>query len=1032
MRFWEKPAPAAPATCGVARIAVEGGSRGDLVAEALRKLARGGDVTRAGVWLESEPSAAARGPLRFHGALWDIEGQTPSGEWSQLSPEAPLPPELIAGLQSVEQDLDHSHESMLIGALVELRRALWVPIEAKGRLLGVLLAGTRRKPAVLPRELAENLAAELALAVELLDQQRAMSARQTDTALARRILTALGNSSVPDDLLFELAQSCTISEDRHSGPGAAFALIGSLAQPGPGPGESANLDFHWQSGGSAWKCAAENEPLAAVWRKALAARRVVGSEPDVSWSHGEVARIVAIPIGSRGRLLGALVAGLSPGSASLAALDRLELRAALAGLALDRRVQDREELRRAAWQKALLESNEEPAIFLDASGRVAAMSRGARDLLGESVKEFSGLLENENSRPDFAELFRAADREHIENWARRRAAARSAGRTSVESLPEGELRNGERVRVRRVVSADEDFTAVILDVPQRQRAGDAAGRVEAELQSVIEWLEEGVILFDARENVRAVNSRFEQIAGLAPEESGKYKTLEAWIERMELQVAEPAGFSERWRELARGIEGGVREELHLARPIPRILERASRVVLDAAGKRLGRLEIYRDLTAQRVFQSKLLQTEKLATLGQMVTGVAHELSNPLTSILGYSQRLLLRQDSTGKFSEAQQIYQEAERASGILRQLLFSARESPPERRPVALNHIVQRTMDLQRFGMTAERVRVELDLDPLIPYVLGDSGQLQQVLMNLVGNARQALEQHGQGGTILLRTKRIAERRVLLEVSDDGPGIPQAIQARIFDPFFTTKPAGVGTGLGLAIVLNIVREHGGRVHLSSPPSGGATFSIELPGLAPALYKKEENPVFKQPPRASAIPAERPEERLLERPGERPQERPAAQGSSSGPLLNRSSLLSSGRVLVVEDEPTVARLIADVLEDEGLHVEVLLDGREALERAAREPFDLVICDMKMPGIDGQHFYKSLVRSGNPLRERFLFVTGDVIAPHTHEFLEQNHLPHVAKPFRMEELTEKVWRVLGSKSHSQGSPAIARGNVAGNG
>jgi len=119
-------------------------------------------------------------------------------------------------------------------------------------------------------------------------------------------------------------------------------------------------------------------------------------------------------------------------------------------------------------------------------------------------------------------------------------------------------------------------------------------------------------------------------------------------------------------------------------------------------------------------------------------------------------------------------------------------------------------------------------------------------------------------------------------------------------------------------------------------------------------------------------------------------------------------------VLVVEDEPTVARLITDVLEDEGMHVDVLLDGRAALDLAARNPYDLVICDMKMPGLDGQHFYKSLERAKNPLRERFLFVTGEMVAAQTREFLERNHLPHVAKPFRVEELTEKVHGVLQAK------------------
>jgi CheY-like chemotaxis protein len=138
-------------------------------------------------------------------------------------------------------------------------------------------------------------------------------------------------------------------------------------------------------------------------------------------------------------------------------------------------------------------------------------------------------------------------------------------------------------------------------------------------------------------------------------------------------------------------------------------------------------------------------------------------------------------------------------------------------------------------------------------------------------------------------------------------------------------------------------------------------------------------------------------------------------------------------VLVVEDEPTVARLIADVFEDEGMQVDVLLDGREELDRAARESYDLVICDMKMPGLDGQRFYRSLERNGNPLRERFLFVTGDVMAAQTREFLIRNRLPHVAKPFRVEELTEKVHAVLQAQPQAEPSAAgTARKNAAKNG
>jgi signal transduction histidine kinase/ActR/RegA family two-component response regulator len=563
----------------------------------------------------------------------------------------------------------------------------------------------------------------------------------------------------------------------------------------------------------------------------------------------------------------------------------------------------------------------------------------------------------------------------------------------------------------------ESVSAELALVAERDGAASRREHAEAQLFNVIEWLEEGVLLFDAQHSVQAMNSRFAQIAGLPPEEAGRITTLDGLITRLADQVAEPEKFARRWRDLARNLEGGAREEIQLVRPVPRILERAARPVLDADGRRIGRVEIYRDLTALRLSQSKLLHTEKLAALGQMVTGVAHELSNPLTSILGYAQRLFLRSQAEGKSDEVRQIFQEAERASMIVRRLLMSARESRPERRKIALNLLVLRAMDLQKIRLASENVNVALHLDEALPFVLGDAGQLQQVLMNLIGNARQAIEQRGNGGTIRLSTKCIdSGRHAQLEVSDDGPGIPPEIASRIFDPFFTTKPAGMGTGLGLAIVHGVVREHGGRVMVASPPGGGAIFTLEFPA-APAEHT-----------RMPAVPATGPGELNHEIvPAGQAPASPQRSTPAAAPAL---ASWKGTRVLVVEDEPTVARLISDVLEDEGFQVEALLDGYEALERAARASYDLVICDMKMPGLDGQHFYETLACMGNPLSKRFLFVTGDVLSSHTQEFLERHHLPHVAKPFRVEELTEKVRRVLAEiRPDEPSSEPAAKTNAA---
>jgi len=897
-------------TIGVARAAVEGRVRQDLLKEAIKALLASGHADRVGIWVESVDSGVADSGQHtsFRGIVAEKDGEATPAEWSRLSPQPPLPAELLVSLRTVEQDVDDAPDKPMIGALIEMRRALWVPLQVHAQLRGILFAGSRKKQGRLPRALLESVAAELALVMELEDERRLGRERHQDS---RRMLAALTSSESPSDILAGIVKDCTHKGEHQVEPSAVFAAIGCLVHS-PKTRKSSihpppqSMRFTWQSGAAAWIRALESEELSGVWRRALDSHHVTGSEPGIASPQGQVARVVAWPLEAAGETLGALVAGVRRSTASLAGLERLELSAALAV-------------------------------------------------------------------PPLLQLKRS------------------------EQAAELELRHKEAL-------------AALQKQPDRSEQRDAEPGV-TDVLNIIEWLEEGVVLFGPRQEIRAVNSRFGQMVGLAPEELAGIKTLDDLVSSLSARTADAGTFAKNWNRLAHSTEGALREELQLVRPVPRLLERATRPILDEKGILLGRVEIYRDLTAQRVFQSRLLQTDKLAELGQMVTGVAHELSNPLTSILGYAQRLLLRRDTLGESSEARQIYQEAERASAILRQLLLSARESRPERRPVALNQIVSRTLALQRFSLAADNVHVQLDLDPVLPFVQGDPGQLQQVLVNLIGNARQAIEEQGKGGTVRVKTRRVADQRVLLEVSDDGPGIPQAIQARIFDPFFTTKPAGVGTGLGLAIVLGIVREHGGRIHLTSNLGHGSAFSIELPALASAEMPW---PAISGPspvrPRLEPLLAPEPLETV---------HAGAALGAWAG-----------NRVLVLEDEPTVARLIADVLEDEGLRVDVLLDPREALDRTAREDYALAICDMKMPELDGEHFYQALALAQNPLRERFLFVTGDVLAAHTREFLERNHLPHVAKPFRVEELTEKIRGVLEATSpRAPSSAPAAKKNAA---
>ncbi len=972
MRLWGRRAgDTRDKASSVAQAAVAGVSRGKLLEVTMRDLRSRLHADRLGVWLgglsESED---------LRGLIWDATQDATPAEWSRLSPDSAMLRGLATREKNSPSSLDISPDSSLIGPLLEMRRALWVPVDRDGRWEGVLLAASRRQDTEFPRAEMESIAAELVLAITLEHERRRASESQADLTLVKEVLGELDGAETTGALLSRIVESCTQQA------GAAFAVIGRLARPA-----DSTPEFAWTSGELDTTAWLGTETLKRLWQEALEARRTVGDEPHGVRCGPDCTRILAIPLLAAGERQGVLMAGLRAGSASLATAERLELRAVLASAVLARWRRAAQEVQELSQARSWLEPLADALVLLDSQHRVAGLSAGTRKLLGRDPENPIGL--------PLADLFRGREREAIAAWSR----SPLDGSENLPAEPEAELCSGVLVRLHTPIPAAGGYATVRLEAAVPETAGAPGAVAEAELLTVLEWLEQGVVLFDAQEQVRAISSRFAQIAGIDPQDVAGIRTLDALIARIAPQAADSQAMAKRWHELASLDQGAVREEIHLVRPVPRILERAARPVLDAAGRRIGWLELYRDLTAQRVFQSKILQTEKLAALGQMVTGVAHELSNPLTTILGYAQRLLLN-EQTPPGEEVQRIYQEAERAARILRQLLQSGRETRPDRRLVSPNQIVLRALDAQRFGLSPETIRVEVDLDPAAPLILGDADQLQQVVMNLIGNAQQAIEQDSGHGTIRVSTRGTDERRVRLEIADDGPGIPPAVLSRIFDPFFTTKPAGMGTGLGLSIVLSIVREHGGQVQATNRPGRGAVFSVELPATRPL------GPL----PRVSAA-------RSAAGPATVPAEQEAVAAGAAEP--------SAIRVLVVEDEPTVARLIADVLEEEGFGVDVLLDGRDALQRAAGRRYDLAICDLKMPGLDGQHFYQALARMNSPLREHVIFVTGDSLASPALEFLERNNLTYVSKPFHVEELIQAVRRAIPLRPAASAKQAAAR-------
>ena len=371
----------------------------------------------------------------------------------------------------------------------------------------------------------------------------------------------------------------------------------------------------------------------------------------------------------------------------------------------------------------------------------------------------------------------------------------------------------------------------------------------------------------------------------------------------------------------------------------------------------------RDLYAQ------LLQAEKMAALGQTISGVAHELNNPLATILSWAERLQERPTLDASVRRGlETIFSESERAAKIVRNLLTFARKRQTTRAMVDVNQIIRETLALRSYEQRVTNISVLDALAAGLPHVFADGHQVQQVLLNLIINAEQAMLSANGRGVLVVRTWHDADQEsVVLEINDDGPGIPEDVQPKIFDPFFTTKEVGKGTGLGLTVAYAIVQEHGGRIRLESRPDSGASFYVELPVTGGTL----------------------------------------SPASISRPPNGSGESVVGAHILVVEDESALAAAVIDALKDVGYIVEHAADGEQALVKVREHAFDLVICDLKMPRLDGKAFYRTLAAVAPGLARRVIFVTGDVAGTDAEKFLEESGCRWLGKPFRLTDLLKAV-------------------------
>jgi PAS domain S-box-containing protein len=369
------------------------------------------------------------------------------------------------------------------------------------------------------------------------------------------------------------------------------------------------------------------------------------------------------------------------------------------------------------------------------------------------------------------------------------------------------------------------YQGTLVDVTEKRAMERRLRRQEEFRLHLLESFPDLILVLDLKGQYTFVSARIGDLLGYGPEQLlGKNvdDTENTSPELAALYKSVATGETSRTscEYGSRHKDGSWRTMLGMASPL-----------LDAEGKPAGVIISVRDVTTEKKLEQQIIQSERLAAMGQMIGGFAHELNNPLTSILGMAELLQESETSEGARKQLAVLHKEARRAAEIVQNLQYFARPPAPGRSQVNLNELVQRTVQMQAYPLRKSNITVDFLPESTIPAIVADPNQLMQVFLNLLLNAEQAIRESREKGTIRVRMGRKPDS-VWIVFQDDGPGIAAENLAHIFDPFFTTKRPGRGTGLGLSICKTVLREHGGNIEAASAPDGGAVFTLTLPVAA--------------------------------------------------------------------------------------------------------------------------------------------------------------------------------------------------------
>ncbi|MGD0355281.1 MAG: PAS domain S-box protein [Dehalococcoidia bacterium] len=611
----------------------------------------------------------------------------------------------------------------------------------------------------------------------------------------------------------------------------------------------------------------------------------------------------------------------------------------------------------------LLDLAVDSIYVIDAAGHIVFANEASWRTLGYGEIEFLGMnitkIVDPKSRPVMAERIKKVFQD---------------GEITYESVHY--RKDGSMVPVEvhgrlAVVDGKKLISCIARDMTERKLTEEVLKRSEERFRTLLEDMDNGYFELDKKSHYIFVNDAMCKILGRSRSDIVA-KHFGSFVDQSD----------EKFVENSRAIMGeAIRTGMTLSGLFGTIVKGdGSRRIIgvsvsplrDATGNITGIRGITRDITDRMKMEQQLLMAGKLASIGELAAGVAHEINNPLTAIMGYAQLLAARDDIPEPIKlDLDKIFNQSQRAARIVQNLLTFARSYALEKEIIDINDLILKSLELRSYEHKVGNIEIVVDLQPGLPGISADENQIQQVLLNIIINAEHAISSKKREGKIKVTTG-LEGSMVKITLADDGPGIPREMLERLFDPFFTTKEVGQGTGLGLSVCHGIVTKHGGCIYADSVEGQGAVFTVELPASREGKTKDPGEPIKSE--------------------------------------KDAPNVEASKRVLVVDDETVIRDILIRILSEKGYEVESAASGTEGLDKIVNSKYDVYVLDIKMPGVDGRDMYEAISKNFPQFIDRVIFITGDTITRSTLDFLETTGRKYLSKPLDFSRLINTIEEV----------------------